>query len=279
MSNKRHAYLTIDDSPTRHTDQLTDFLLRENIPAVLYCIGGNYTDLHLHCEGIEQNPKPILNAIHKGFVIANHTYTHRRSSELSYDDVIDEIEKTENLIDGLYKQSGKARPAKLIRFPHLDRGCGGWVVDYDAAGPHRDALLQLFTGGLNITLQPPSPGQIEKKAKIQHYLKQEGFTADVFTGITLPWYTDTEMAQARDSLMTFSSSDWMLNPDFKPHAASWPYKTLDALKKKIDADPYLQQTGTRHIVLCHDHNNLFETTCALITHLQQNNFGFEGITP
>lgn len=279
MPAERKAYLTIDDSPTRHTDDLTDFLVREDVPAVLFCIGSAYKDLHLDCEGIEQNALPILNAIHKGFVIGNHTYTHRRSSELSYDEVISEIEKTENLIEQLYQEAGKPRPVKLIRFPHLDRGAGANIVDFEKAGPHRLDLLRLFTSGLNIDLQKPTAEQIDKKARIQNYLKREGFTADVYPGVKLPWYAQTEMAQARDSLMTFSTSDWMLNPDFREHSALWPYKSLDALKAKMDDDKDLQRTDTAHIILAHDHNNLFETTTELVRYMKAQNFKFEEIVP
>ena len=279
MQDKRRAYLTIDDSPTRHTDDLTDFLVQEDVPAVLFCIGSAYQDLHVQCEGIEQNALPILNAIHKGFVIGNHTYTHRRSSELTFDEVIAEIEKTEDLIEQLYREAGKIRPVKLIRFPHLDRGAGANIVDYDKAGDHRDALLHLFTSGLNIDLQKPTWEQIDKKAKIQDYLKKEGFTANVYPGVTLPWYVKTEMAAARDSLMTFSTADWMLNPDFREYSAPWPYKSLAALKGKIDDDKDLQRTDTAHIILAHDHNNLFETTIELVRYMKAQNFTFEEIAP
>ena len=120
------AYLTIDDSPTKHTDMLADFLAARDIPATFFCIGSAYKDLHVQCEGIEQNPEPIRRVIEKGFLVGNHTYTHRRSSELSFEEVVEEIEKTETLIDGLYRQAGKARPMKLMRFPHIDRG-GRWL--------------------------------------------------------------------------------------------------------------------------------------------------------
>lgn len=261
------AYMTIDDSPTYDTDRLTDFLVERNVPAVLFCIGSAYTDLDLPCQGMEQLPDPIVRAIEKGFVVANHTYTHRRSSELPYVEVIAEIEKTEALIDAMYKRAGKARTHKLLRFPHIDRGAGGWIVDYDAAEPYADTLGELFGKGLNITLDPPSDEQVEKKGKIQDYLAREGFTADLYKGITFPWYTDTEMVQARDSLYTFSTSDWMLNPDFQARGFSWEYKTLDALKGKIDDDRWLNSGESANIVLAHDHNNMYGVTTALIDHM------------
>lgn len=268
------TYLTIDDSPTHHTDDLTDYLVRNDIPAVFYCIGDAYEDLGIPCQGMIQMPGPIERAIDKGFLVGNHTYTHRRSSELSYEEVVSEIEKTEAIIESLYRKVGKVRPCKTIRFPHLDRGAGGWIVDYKAAGPHGDALATLFGSGLNITLDRPSNAQVEKKARIQDYLKREGFTADIFKGVTFPWYTETEMAQARDSLYTYSTSDWMMNPDFTPYAKDWAYQSVDALKGKIDDDPWLKESGSTHIILAHDHNRLFDVTMALIGHMISKGFRF-----
>lgn len=272
----RKAYLTIDDSPTKETDALVDWLVANDVPATFFCIGSAYKDMHIECEGIEQNPGPIQRAIDKGFLIGNHTYTHRRASELSYDEVVAEIEKTELIIDGLYKNAGKARPVKLMRFPHIDRGAGGWIVDYDAAGDHKPALMELFGSGLNITLTPPSAAQIEKKEKIQAYLKREGFVTDIFNGVTFPWYQG-EMADSRDLLYTFSTSDWMLNPDLSRYSDPWPYKSIDALKNKIDSDPWLKDNSSTHIILAHDHNGLFPVTTALFNYFKKS--GIEFIAP
>lgn len=270
----RDAYLTIDDSPTHETDAMVDFLVARDIPATLFCIGGAYKDMHIECEGIEQNPGPILRAIEKGFLIGNHTYTHRRSSELEFEEIVADIEKTESLIDGLYRQAGKARPAKLMRFPHIDRGAGGWVVDYDAAGPHKAALMELFGSGLNITLAPPTQAQVDKKQKIQDYLKREGFVTDIYSGVTFPWYQG-EMRASRDLLYTFSTSDWMLNPDLARYAQPWAYKSLGALKAKIDDDPWLGEAGSTHIILAHDHNRLtMDVTAPLIAHMQDSGIRF-----
>lgn len=261
------AYLTIDDSPTYDTDKLTDYLAARDIPAVLFSIGTAYTDLHVQCQGIEQLPDPILRAIEKGFLIGNHTYTHRRSSELSYEEVVSEIEKTESLIEGLYKRAGKTRNHKLIRFPHIDRGAGGWVVDYDAAGVYGDTLGELFGKGLNINLNPPTAEQTEKKARIQEYLKREGYSCDLYQGVTFPWYTETEMKDASDSLYTYSTSDWMMNPDFIEAGHKWQYQSLDALKDKIDQDPWLFSDDSANIILAHDHNRMLSVTTALIDHM------------
>lgn len=276
--SKRQAYLTIDDSPTHQTDRMTDWLAERGIPAVFYCIGADYKDLDIACQGIESNPDPLIRAIEKGFVLGNHLYTHNRSSGMDFETVVAEIQKTESLIDGLYKKANKTRPCKLLRFPHLDRGCGGWIVDYNAVPAHRDTLMELFAGGLNIKLTPPTAQQIEMKARLQDWLKSEGFQAstECFKGVTFPWVEQTEMASAADALYTFSTSDWMLNPDFTAYAQkwNWQYQTLDALKKKIDDDVWLKDTNSRHVILAHDHNGLGNTTLALVQHFIDQGFEF-----
>ena len=274
--NKR-ADLTIDDSPTRDTDALTDWLLARDIPATIFAIGSDYKDLHVECEGMEQNPGPVQRAIEKGFPVGNHTYHHSRSSEMDYADIVAEIEKTEKLIDTLYKQAGKPRVHKLMRFPHLDRGCGAWIVDYTAAQAKGHDLKALFLEGLNIKLADPSPAQVEKKAKVQAYLAREGFTIAPYQGVTFDWYADTEMAQARDLLYTFSTSDWMMNPDFAAYRKDWAYQSLDALKGKIDADPWLNSHESANIVLAHDHNNMFTVTTALVAHMLERGIEFLAI--
>lgn len=269
------AYMTIDDSPTFDTDRLTDFLVERDVPAVLFCIGHDYTDLDLECQGIESLPDPLIRAIDKGFLLANHTYTHSRSSEMSYDAVVQEIEKTESLIDDLYKKAGKSRSLKLLRFPQIDRGCGNAdVIDFEKAGKYADTIRELFLKGLNIKTMPPSAENIEKKERLQEYLAREGFTSGVYKGVNFPWFTQTEMADAKDSLYTFSTADWMLNPDFLARGYSWDYKSLDALKGKIDDDQWLNSPNSTNIVLAHDHNNMLPVTMALIDHMLEKGIKF-----
>lgn len=271
------AYLTIDDSPTYDTDALTDFLVMRGVPAVFYCIGASYTDLNVPCQGMDDLPTPVINAIGKGFIIGNHTNTHRRSSELLYEEVVLEIETTERKIEALYRQAGKSRPVKLLRFPHLDRGCGGWIVDYDAAGEYAPVLINMFGKGLNIDLEKPPQALVEKKEKIRAYLNREGFTADVFTDVTYPWYARTEMAQTPDSLCTYSTSDWMLNPAFTKYSKNWAYHSLQELKDKIDEDEWLNLENSASIILAHDHNGLFPVVSALVDYMLTR--GFEFIAP
>lgn len=253
------AYLTIDDSPSSRTDDMTDALKERGVPALLFCRG----------DRMDQNPDPVRRAIRKGFVIGNHAYSHTRFGALSFEKCIAEIEKTEKLIDAAYQAAGVRRPGKYFRFPHMDRGAGGWIVDYDAAPAHRAALLALFGGGLNIDLKKPPPEMIGKKEKLQTYLKQSGFTAPFSSSI--PFYAETEMAAAIDAMFTYSTSDWMIT---QRHAGKWPCKTLDDLKKKIDNDPWLWHEDSAHIILTHDQDETADTTVTLVDYIREKGFKF-----
>ena len=109
--NKK-IYLTIDDSPSKHTSQKVDFLKKHQIPAVFFCRG----------EYIPQLKDQVVYAIQQGFLIGNHSYSHPYFSHLSLADCIGEIHMTETLIDDCYRQAGISRPCKIVRLPYGDRG-------------------------------------------------------------------------------------------------------------------------------------------------------------
>ena len=260
------AYLTIDDTPTAHSVALGDMLVRMDVPALFFVRG----------QRMDENAEPVPELIARGFVMANHLYAHKRSSTLSFDEVVEEITRTEVLIDAAYKKAGVARTGKYLRFPHIDRGTGGWVVDFDAVpARHRDTLVKLFADGLNVSMDKPAPEAFEKKRKLQDWLRAEGFTAPPFHGVTHEWYTETEMAQAIDAMFTFSTSDWMLT---ERHKGKWPYKTVADLCGKIDSDPFLSREDSAHIILSHDDpDNLNAVTEALINHLRRKGFAFKNM--
>ena len=178
------------------------------------------------------------------------------------------------IIDEIYKTAQIERRGKYLRFPHLDRGTGGWIVDYNAAPKHKDNLIALFTDGLNISMTPPTTEQIEQKKKLQGYLKEKGFTAP-FPDVTHKFYKETEMAQALDCLYTFSTSDWML---MDRHRGKWPYATLDDIKEKIDSDKSLQKKDSAHIILIHDKEEmvpLLKNFKEIVLHFLKNDYDFQ----
>ncbi len=235
----REVYLTIDDSPSPFSKQLGEFLKERDIPALFFCRG----------DTLEKYEQGAVALAEMDFVLGNHAYSHTRFSEMSYEDCIAEIEKTEKMIESVYKKTEKSQIVKTLRFPHMDRGAGGWIVDYDALPEeHREYVTKLFFDGVRITLDRPSPENVEKKHKIQEYLKREGYVQP-FKRVTFPWFKDTEMNEAADCLYTFSTSDWML---LDRHRGKWKYQSMDDLKAKMENDKAFQSQTSRHIVLTHD---------------------------
>lgn len=258
----RFAYLTIDDSPSPHTDTLTDFLVERGVPALLFCVG----------ERMENTIKPLVRAIQKGLILGNHSFHHQRASQLTFEECTAQILQTEALVEKAYAEAGTARPAKYFRFPHMDRGTGGWIVDYDRLAPEdREDVIQFFSGGLNISLDPPSLELTEKKERLQDFLKREGFSQIPTRTVTHPWFAKTEIASAIDAMYTFSTSDWML---LERHKGRWLYKSLDDLKRKIDEDKWLQTEESAHIILAHDKEEIDFVTQDLIDHFLTRDFEF-----
>jgi len=163
------AYLTIDDSPSKYFRKKVDFLYRNNINVVFFCIG-NY---------LEKYPKDAVYAIKKGFIIANHSYSHKHFSLLSLESCKEEIRKTDNVINKIYKKAKVKRPVKLFRFPYGDRGVG------------RNFILNLFTFSY-------------KFRSIEKYLKEMGY---VNIQTNLKYY----FLKGSDVFWTFDLREYKLN--------------------------------------------------------------------
>lgn len=258
----REAYLTIDDSPCEHTVALTDFLVSRDVPAIYFCRG----------DMMEQNGlAALVDAVRKGIVLGNHAYHHYRASQTPFEVYVDEIRGTEKMIDQAYIEAGVERGKKYFRFPHIDRGTGGWIIDYDKlSAEDRDDVIAVFSDGLNIDLTPPTAEMLEKKAKLQSFLKAEGFSALGADGITFPWYQG-ELAEAIDMPYTYSLSDWML---LGRHQGKWPYKTIEDLKVKIEKDRWLNQPNSRNIILAHDKDEIEIFVRDLVDHCLEQGIKF-----
>lgn len=228
------CYLTIDDSPSLHTDAMIDFLIERCIPALLFCRG----DL------MEQNPAPIIRAIQKGFVIGNHSYAHKPYGGMDYVDCIDDIEQCETQIQSAYRASGIKRQGKYFRFPYLDRGNG-------------DRIERHFDSVTDIDINTDA-----KVKKIQDYLKSNNFVQP-FHATSHPVYNNPSIKNASDCLMTFTSFDWMLSAR---HVGKWDFKTINDLKSRIDNDKNLNQSEG-NILIFHDQNETLETFKTLIDHM------------
>ena len=250
----RTAYLTIDDSPSPHTDDLTDFLVERGVPAILF-LRGDMTEIY--------GRNALVRAVDKGIVLGNHAWSHARASEKPFEFYTADIRKTDAVIDEIYAEAGVPRGRKYFRFPHIDRGTGGWIMDYNALSERdRADVIAVFSDGLNINLEAPTAEMIEKKARLQEFLKAEGFSRFPSDGIAFPWYQG-ELAEAVDVPYTYSTADWML---LDRHRGKWPYKTLDDLKHKIEHDKWLQNEDSQHIILAHDKDQIDAVVRDLIDH-------------
>lgn len=259
------AYLTIDDSPSARMDDLVDYLEGKGIPAIFFCRG----------DRLEEFRGSAVRALRKGFVLANHAYSHQRSSQKDFGWIVGEIEKTENILAGIYTEAGIGRGGKYFRFPQLDRGTAGWIVDYDDyEASDRAALLSAFAEGLNVqSMDRPDAAAFEKKGMLQAWLAGAGYTQP-FNGINHSWFAEGEIAGARDCLYTFSNCDWMLTAR---HLGKWSYKTVEDLKNKALADPFLSREGGVNVILAHDQAEIIDVTIELIEDLAENKLEFLGV--
>lgn len=106
------AILTIDDIPSKNTKAIVDYLCEKDIVPVMFAIG----------EPLEEDYEDIIYALKKGAIIGNHSYTHVDFAKVTYEQGIEEIEKTEKILDEIYKKAGVERKYKIFRFPYLIKG-------------------------------------------------------------------------------------------------------------------------------------------------------------
>lgn len=108
----RTVTLAIDDGPTDLTPQLLDHLERGGHRAVLFILGCN----------VAGREAILADAVRRGFALGNHSFSHPYFSSLGLAEARTELETTEALIEGIYRQAGRPRPGKWFRFPYLDTG-------------------------------------------------------------------------------------------------------------------------------------------------------------
>jgi len=103
-----NTILTIDDGPSEHTFMKIVDLKTSDIPAILFFTG----------ENIEKYPDVCLDCLKLGFEIQNHGYSHIDMGQLNFMQITEQIERTELLINQLYRQLDIERPRKLFRPPY-----------------------------------------------------------------------------------------------------------------------------------------------------------------
>ena len=107
-TNNKEIFLTFDDGPTPEiTNWVLNTLKQYNAKATFFCIGNN----------IEKHPLVFQNIIDQGHTIGNHTYNHLKGWKHKTNPYLDDIERTQNLIDSITKKQQKTS-LNLFRPPY-----------------------------------------------------------------------------------------------------------------------------------------------------------------
>jgi len=95
--------LTFDDGPHPvFTPKVLNILKRYRVPATFFMVGVQ----------MEKHPDLVNRVWQEGHAIANHTYSHRRLYKLTWDELSQEVSKTEGLVTQFTRQS-----PRLLRPP------------------------------------------------------------------------------------------------------------------------------------------------------------------
>ncbi len=231
----KNAYLTIDDFPSVDWQQKVDFLHQKQIPALLFSVGRHLT----------AHPEAARYALERGFVLGNHTFTHPFLSQLTLDQCIDEIQRTDDLLADLHAQAGIDWTHKTFRFPYMDEGSG------------RNRWEMPFTY---------SNDELARKNAIQAALRERGYTPPALEGITYVYY-HRMYDDVVDWGVTFDCMEWSLSQPEPMFGIDSP----DAVYARIDEDEPengrgLNYPGSAEIVLVHDHH---ETTGIFATIIEK----------
>lgn len=88
-TNQKLVALTFDDGPyPPYTDQLLDLLKEKQVPATFFVIGQN----------VAKHPELLLRIAAEGHQVGNHTYNHVDLLKVDRQTIINEIEKTNQVI-------------------------------------------------------------------------------------------------------------------------------------------------------------------------------------
>ena len=204
------AYLTIDDSPSLHMAERVQFLSEHKIQAIWFC-RGDYLDLR---------PEVAIQALRAGQLLGNHSFDHAYFSKLTLEEAIDQIDRTEAILERLHIEAGVPRKLKVFRFPYEDR-----------------------------------IGTPEHHAALQEMLRGRGFALPVLVGVGDPRFLRHVTENDTSLFWTYDSEDWSLPAPDAPDAEA----KLQAVFARMDRDEQkagcgLHAQGTEVVVL-HDHSH------------------------
>ena len=145
-TNNKELYLTFDDGPTPEiTNWVLSTLKDYNAKATFFCIGNN----------IEKHPDIYNNIRSQGHSIGNHTYNHLKGWKHKTKHYIEDVERTELLINSKIKlfrpPYGKLKPKQSQKVQELGYKIILWDVlsfDWDKA-VSKEKCLKNVTSAAN----------------------------------------------------------------------------------------------------------------------------------
>ncbi|KAG4104961.1 concanavalin A-like lectin/glucanase [Neocallimastix lanati (nom. inval.)] len=116
-NNPKHWAMTYDDGPTEFADAILDLLKEKNMKATFFVLGQMYMDANSY-----EWKRLVKRMDSEGHIVGTHTYTHPDLTSLSYQQIMDEMNKITNAV---YSAIGK-KPAFMR--PPYGSGSGNQTV-------------------------------------------------------------------------------------------------------------------------------------------------------
>lgn len=178
-SSSKLIALSFDDGPNNSTtSEVLDVLEEFDVPASFFVIGQNIND---------STAGQMTRAISLGCEIQNHSYTHSFMTQLSSEEVQDEIKRTNELIE---KYTG-TRPW-LFRPPYINHnqsmhevigltfingvGCRDWEAGQSALARYEELMPKVKDGDIILLHDFEGNGNtVEALKKIIPELKEQGY--------------------------------------------------------------------------------------------------------
>jgi len=239
----KKAYLTIDDGPSAGRRRKVDVLTKYGIQAVWFCMG----------QDMEQRPEDAIYTIEHGGIIGNHSYSHPNFSQISLEQAYEEIQRTDEMVDEMYRIAGKKRPMKVFRFPYGNKGAEKAFYDYSYT---EDEKMRVDA--------------------IQAFLCRLGYTSLSFDDITYQYYENLRRLHHVDWYWTYDAMEWCVFQEKTPYGI----KTLDDVIDLMDLDlperwMGLNYEASSEIVVIHDHPQTTEYFETIIKALIQKGLEFQ----
>ena len=202
------ALLTIDDFSSKNTPAMVDYLKEKGIRPIFFATG----------QKVEQFYEEAVYAVKNGMIVGNHSYSHPAFSTLTLEECVSEIEKCEQVLEKLYKDSGVERVYRPFRFPYGDKG-----------GNNKEAL--------------------------QAYFREKGFHKVKDTQIAYSWWKENNLNTDIDTFWTFDFEEYVIRPGSGYTKEFVLNKMHDANPK---SGAVLFAENHRHIILLHAHDETEE---------------------